>query len=396
VRSAGAVSPKWTFDINRKITGSPVLGADGTLYLGAIDGYLYAINPNGTQKWIKSYSPASIPASFAVSDDGFLYVITNQETDGKLKSALHKNSQDSGGWEWSYSFPNNGYTTGSPKIWRDPSNGRLYIFVYVQENFSGSDIPRGTLYLFNDAGNRLDSRSVGEDCKPSGGCGIWCHVKGVWDFLAGGFDEGGIEWPFLDPTPAIADTENLTPRGTALITVADNFCNTAVYRKRRDLDVLELVWRKEHTFGEKHSSPLVLPNGTIVIGQEDGEVAAYDLLTGGELWKYDTGNNKVYSTPASFGRQIFAASSKTIHVLDYDGSLVGEKALDGWTYASPALSSNFVYAVHSRGINTFTFGLLPESYDNGLHGPLSSPAIARDGTIYVVTLGGQIRAYGAR
>ena len=30
---------------------SPALGDDGTIYVGSDDGNLYAINPNGTQKW---------------------------------------------------------------------------------------------------------------------------------------------------------------------------------------------------------------------------------------------------------------------------------------------------------------------------------------------------------
>ena len=33
------------------IHSSPAIGADGTIYVGSDDGKLYAINPDGTQKW---------------------------------------------------------------------------------------------------------------------------------------------------------------------------------------------------------------------------------------------------------------------------------------------------------------------------------------------------------
>ena len=42
---------KWAFSTGSYITSSPAIGADGTIYVGSDDDNLYAINPDGTQKW---------------------------------------------------------------------------------------------------------------------------------------------------------------------------------------------------------------------------------------------------------------------------------------------------------------------------------------------------------
>ena len=33
------------------MSSSPAVGADGTIYVGSSDDNLYAVNPDGTQKW---------------------------------------------------------------------------------------------------------------------------------------------------------------------------------------------------------------------------------------------------------------------------------------------------------------------------------------------------------
>ena len=42
---------KWSFTTGGGVISSPAIGADGTIYVGSVDGQLYVLNPDGTQKW---------------------------------------------------------------------------------------------------------------------------------------------------------------------------------------------------------------------------------------------------------------------------------------------------------------------------------------------------------
>ena len=41
----------WSFETDDGIEAGPIIGADGTIYVASHDGYLYAINPDGSEKW---------------------------------------------------------------------------------------------------------------------------------------------------------------------------------------------------------------------------------------------------------------------------------------------------------------------------------------------------------
>lgn len=48
------------------------MGQDGTIYMGCRDGYLYAINPDGTLKWkFAGRGPMHIPA---IGEDSTVYI----------------------------------------------------------------------------------------------------------------------------------------------------------------------------------------------------------------------------------------------------------------------------------------------------------------------------------
>ena len=70
-------SLKWVFateETRYGIVSSPVIAADGTIYLTARDGHLYAINPDGTEKWRFSCEPEGCHTTPAIGSDGTVYV----------------------------------------------------------------------------------------------------------------------------------------------------------------------------------------------------------------------------------------------------------------------------------------------------------------------------------
>ena len=107
-------STKWQHWIsNYSIDNTPAIGSDGTVYIGCMDGKLYAVNSNGTQKWAiqTGYSVESSPL---IGADGTVYV---SSADHKLY-ALNPN----GTQKWA--FQTGGVIYSSPAI---GSDGTVYI-----------------------------------------------------------------------------------------------------------------------------------------------------------------------------------------------------------------------------------------------------------------------------
>ena len=69
---------QWQYQLSDTFMGttnpqSPSVGADGVIYVGSPDNYLYAINPNGTRKW-RFATGAAIKSTPAIGAGGTIYV----------------------------------------------------------------------------------------------------------------------------------------------------------------------------------------------------------------------------------------------------------------------------------------------------------------------------------
>ena len=68
---------RWKFEIGEsagsQFISSPAIGADGTVYVGSFDDNVYAINPDGSQKWMFTTGD-SVESSPAIGADGTIYV----------------------------------------------------------------------------------------------------------------------------------------------------------------------------------------------------------------------------------------------------------------------------------------------------------------------------------
>jgi outer membrane protein assembly factor BamB len=67
---------KWRFFTDRPIEASPVIGADGTIYVGELGRYLYALYPDGTLKW-KYKTNGWIWSAPAIDENGIVYIGTH-------------------------------------------------------------------------------------------------------------------------------------------------------------------------------------------------------------------------------------------------------------------------------------------------------------------------------
>jgi len=64
---------KWRYQTGDAITSDPAIGNDGTIYIGSMDTYFYAMNPNGTLKW-RFKTGDCIKGPPSIADDGTVYI----------------------------------------------------------------------------------------------------------------------------------------------------------------------------------------------------------------------------------------------------------------------------------------------------------------------------------
>src|SRR5262245_34209892 len=63
----------WSFQTGKGIFSSPVVAADGTIYVGSADRTFYALNPDGTVRW-QSLTGEIIDSAALLDDRGRVYV----------------------------------------------------------------------------------------------------------------------------------------------------------------------------------------------------------------------------------------------------------------------------------------------------------------------------------
>jgi outer membrane protein assembly factor BamB len=410
INSGFALSSSWISDSYKITSASPVIGKDlqdrEVVYIGTSDGMLVAVRAeDGSEKWRRSFGPVGsetcIVSSASVSDQGNIYVITSRKVGkGRASSTLHKVDQF-GYPKWSYTFPDNGFTSGSPKV-ATVRNDTL-IFVYVSVDM-GSDI-QGQLLALRDDGyeaHLLDRKALGICHFDISGrtASLVDFFETTWHLVSTfpvEFDEHNVARSdyFLDPTVAV-----IADREKPLIAIADNLCSLGVFEW--DGVELSVLWHQEHDF-EKHSSAMVSTNGLMVFGRQDGKVPAYDLETGVQMWQYDAGQ-AVFATPAAAREKyVFVVSKDQIQVLSaLDGTLIQDDKLPrkrqllGATHSSPAVTSNRIY-VSTFEMLTVTYDLKTRGHDTNFHGNgLSSVVVGSDGSVYGISADGTIRKYAGK
>ncbi len=125
---------KWSYATGKtglKVYSSPVIGADGIVYVGFSDNKVYALNPDGTLKWTYT-TGGQIRNSPAIGRDGTLYV---GSCDGYL-----------------YAF------AGSVSFTADPTSGPKPLTVRFTDMSSNS--PTGWVWEFGDGSTSAEQNPV--------------------------------------------------------------------------------------------------------------------------------------------------------------------------------------------------------------------------------------------
>ena len=264
---------RWSYTTPDWVDSTPAIATDGTIYFGCWDGRLYALRPDGTLKWTLAAGPF-ISSSPAIAADGTVYVGSG---DGNLYAV-----NPDGTLKWFY--PTAEWIESSPAV-----------------------APDGTIYF-----GSLDNSVYA--VRPDG--------TAIWRYATGG-DVAG--------SPAIA---------------ADG----TVYVGSRDLNLYaftaagELKWTAGLD-GAIDSAPALGADGSIYVTTTGGRMFALNQ-DGTERWRFPAAGqaalDAIYSSPAvrADGSIVFGTSNNALHALNADGTLKFRSPLGDWADSSVVVADD--------------------------------------------------------
>ena len=274
---------QWSYQTGRGVFSSPVVGGDGTIYVGSADRTFYALNPDGTVKW-KLLTGEIIDSAALLDDRGRVYFGSG---DAKLRAL----DAETGSVVWTMNADS-------------PTVNSAFINWFEGNVAIG---PTGDLYVPND---NFFLYSVNRDTGTPN-----------WKFR---MPDQTWSLPAIDPATGtlVVGNNNMIPLlGKNTFSIGPGGTET---------------WGAS-SLGTVAASPLLLQDGpggavgTAVVGSFDGYVHAYDAVTGKSKWTFPTRDH------------IYASASRlpdgTIVAASADGTVYGLDPASGtqkWAFDTPA------------------------------------------------------------
>jgi outer membrane protein assembly factor BamB len=277
---------KWDVAMTAPVDSSPVVGADGTIYIGCVDGRLYALNPaNGATKWTFN-ARGFITSSPAVGADGTLYFGSGA---GRLFAVTPEGVE-----RWS--FGAGGIIDSSPAIAAD---GSVYFGCDDKSFYAVS--PAGIeLWRFSTGGPIFSSPAIGADGSVYFGSGD----QKMYALSA----DGALRWAF-STNGAIQASPSLGADGTVYFASADGFFYAL---NAKGSDDQRVKW-KTTIRASAASSAAVRGDGVIIFGADDDLVRALNPEDGSVRWTLATLDD-IESSP-------IVAPDGSIYIGSFDGLL---------------------------------------------------------------------------
>ena len=272
---------KWTYTTASYILGSPAVGNSGTIYISDWkNSTLYAINPNGALKWkynLGNYNSGSSPV---IGADGTIYIPSTSSTTGYLYAL----SSD-GDVKWVYST---GPIYGSSAA--IGSDGTIYISDYNATLYavnSNGIIKWSYTFIYGGAtklNTAYNTPSIGSD----GTIYLECYYSSA-SFLYALSDKGtygAMKWPYMIYGEELYGAPAISSNGTIYVV-----SSSKLYAVNPNGT---LQW-SYNTGGVDNTatSAVIGADGTVYVG---GSKGVYALNSNGSLkWKYAASN--AYASP---------------------------------------------------------------------------------------------------
>lgn len=394
----------------------PVIGPDGTVYLGNEQGELRALHPDGSLYWMRTLNPLGqgILASPVVDTDGSIYVIgVRSYTDHRVTPAVRRSESrlyrfsPTGALVWVTLFPehfflvpanaDNGAGMASPNIWRQGQD----MAIMVPAVYPG---PFGEVRLlaFTNAGRLIADRSVGSNSGQIIGTGgrppiTFCPVEAPPDDPADRLPSG-IAAPF--PTVAIytypgGGTPWIIATDTQRFVVGLTFSMTSGFTGWWFRD-----WWEGIPDGRivTLAAPMVMPDAHSVVGtaewQYDSECDVF-RKSGGHVTFGGPNANPLADVPLDYDGT-FAPAARTAdgriivtHEFGFDvlrgSTRLEEVFYPGDTIAPAAVSRSHIYISTAGSFRTYDANTLAKVGEvDWFGGGLSGPAIGPSGRVYAL------------
>ncbi len=283
-------SEKWQYETGDIIRSAPAIGSDGTIYVGSYDDNLHAFTPDGTPLFQFDLEGNAKYAGAVTGENGVIYIGSQSD------NLFAINTDGSERWR----FSTGGDVNGTPAIGSDGS-------VYV----GSTD---GKFYAVNSDGTEK-----------------WSADYGSWTATATAISDDG--------TVYFAGEGNSNDAESNGVLIAF------------DPDNGNEKWRVSLENKVNQGGPAIAPDGTIYVGGFDKEMVAYNPGDGSVKWSYPT-NGAIMGTPA----------------IDNEGNIYfGDDY--GWFYVvDPEGNKKWKEMEIGGGVSEAVW---------------SSPAIGNDGTIYI-------------
>ena len=312
-----AVNPngteKWTFGMGARTWPSPTIGQDGRIYTGTLgNGTLYALNPDGTEEW--SYSVGSgkyLYDSPSISPDGTIYM---QANDGYLYAF-----SPTGSLLWQYYIRASG---GGYRASTSFSVADLTVYTGSADDTLYAISPDGTLRWTFGGGGRVYARpAIGTD-----GTIYFGSEDGTFYAL---YPNGDLKWTY-SATGDVISSAAIDSDGTIYFgTVGYDTTTARVHALNPDGT---LLW-SYGVPARIRSSPAIGSDGTLSSGCDDGNLYAFGTPTGAEgkerlrVFRYELRQNRpnpfIASSKGTVIRYGLAYARKvSLKVYDVSGRLV--------------------------------------------------------------------------
>jgi len=317
---ANVLSNEWTVSLHGGSDSAPAVGPDGTIYFGTFAGRLWALNPDGSRKWIFRANN-EIKSAPAVGADSTVYFGCR---DRKVY-AVRANGKKR--WE----FPTGGWVDSSPAL---ATNGTVY-FGSWDKRFYALNADGKKQWQFSTPGEIVSSPSIGAD----GTIYFGSHDKKFYALTA----KGHKQWEFATGGPIISSPA--LNRDQCLYCTSVDGCLYAL-----NLDG-SLRWRLR-TGGTTESSPVIGPDGSVYVGVWDSLWAVSP--DGKKKWaRLGEPNYPFDSSPVvlTSGSICCVSTYGMLWHANSEGGLQGMYYLYGYGYGSPAIGlTGAIYIADGGGV----------------------------------------------